>query len=114
MEKEKSIEDFSVEVQQTISIDELSEKEVLNKVLKLLKSINLLKNEYYLLNDVCFSTQSLVYTDEEKSTIVIPRGSLESVESCSRSIINALCSIRQGSSQFKDIIIGELCSEFID
>ncbi|WP_055669716.1 hypothetical protein [Desnuesiella massiliensis] len=91
-----------------------NEKEVLNKVLKLLKNINALKSEHYLLEDVRFSEQNLAYTDEEKSTIVIPRSCLGSVESCSRNLINALSSIRQGSSQFKDIIIGELCSEFLD
>jgi hypothetical protein len=110
------IEDFLVELQQTISASDLSEKEkeVLDKVLKLLKSIDVLKSEHYLLNDVRLSDKNLAYTDQEKSAVVIPRSCLVSVECCSRNLINALCSIRQGGDQFKDIIIGELCSEFIN
>lgn len=109
------LEDFEVDIDGTISIDELTknEKNVLKNAIKVLKRINVVKSEYYLLDDLHISKETKAYMDQTRNTIIIPRACLKSVEDCSCNLINALASIREGSNKFKDCVIGELCSEFL-
>jgi len=107
------IEHYTIGSEQTISLEELtdSERDNLNSVIKLLKSI--LKSDYYLLDKIWISEQVSAYTNEIKGVIIIPRDCLQSIESCSSKLINALASLNDGGNHFKDYIIGELCSEFL-
>lgn len=107
---------YIVDIFETVDYETLSEgeKEVLDKVIKLLKSINVLRGEGYLLDSVRISKENCSYSNHNGDVVIIPRTCLRSVESCASSLINALSSIRIGSQQFKDLIIGQLCSEFLE
>jgi hypothetical protein len=109
------MEHFAGELQHIIPHEELTEweRDNLNRVVNLLKEMSVLKSEHYLLNDIRISKEGNSFTDVEKEVIIIPRECLGSVINCSSKIINALASVRQGANQFKDYIIGELCSEFL-
>ncbi len=116
-EKDKVfLEDFEFELKETVSINDLdvNEKKVLEEVVELLKGIDGLRGELYLLDNVIISKENIAYKNTKENSIVIPREALSSINSCSSSIIDAIASVRHASAQFKNNFIGEICSELFE
>lgn len=116
-EKDKVfLEDFEFELKETVPINDLdvNEKMVLEEVVKLLKGIDGLRGELYLLDNVIISKENIAYKNTKENSIVIPREALSTITSCSSSIIDAIASVRHASAQFKNNFIGEICSELFE
>lgn len=110
------LEDFEFELKETVSINNLdvNEKKVLEEVVKLLKSMDGLRGELYLLDNIIISKENIAYKNTKENSIVIPREALSTITSCSSSIIDAIASVRHASAQFKSNFIGEICTELFE
>lgn len=104
------IEDSFIIEEELLSKGDLndSQRKVLEESIDILKDVDLLKSDYVSINNIKISRVAVGSTMHKEYGIIIPLSSLIDLETCTVKIINVLSSLGTNSTEFKDLIVGNL------